>query len=208
MIAALLPYLKWTLKAKHGKVATSQVPKWFKPAAHLRSNEAFWDPEEEFIRNKSDEMLMAALLDADGLPIPRRTPTNWSTPPATEEGTGPNVMRWGHQQGKNYLEQSGLSSRIPAHTDGDLKLDCLNQLTMEYQVDIVTLTELNMAWDKLLYKVWLPQKTCGWWEASHWSVSHNKKDKHGDGFQPGRTAILVLNEWAHQATWPGDDTSS
>jgi len=33
MIAALLPYLKWMLEAKHGKVATTQVPKWFKPVA-------------------------------------------------------------------------------------------------------------------------------------------------------------------------------
>ena len=35
MIAALLPYLKWTLEAKYGKIAMAQVPKWFKPAAHL-----------------------------------------------------------------------------------------------------------------------------------------------------------------------------
>jgi len=41
MIAALLPYLKWTLKAKHGKIATAQVPKWFKPATRLQSTEAF-----------------------------------------------------------------------------------------------------------------------------------------------------------------------
>jgi len=34
-IAALLPYLQWTLKAKHGKIATAQVPKWFKSAACL-----------------------------------------------------------------------------------------------------------------------------------------------------------------------------
>jgi len=33
MIAALLPYVKWTLEASFGKVATSQVPKWFKPSA-------------------------------------------------------------------------------------------------------------------------------------------------------------------------------
>jgi len=38
-------------------------------------------------------------------------------------------------------------------------------------------------------------------------VSHNKKDKHGDGFQPGGMAIVVLNEWAHWATRPGDDTT-
>jgi len=40
MIAALLPYLKWILEAKHGKVATAQVPNWFKPAAQLWSNDA------------------------------------------------------------------------------------------------------------------------------------------------------------------------
>jgi len=68
--------------------------------------------------------------------------------------------------------------RIPAHIDGDIKLDCLHQLMMEYHVDIVTLTELNMAWDKLPYKAWLAHKTHGWWEASNWSMSHNKKDKH------------------------------
>jgi len=43
--------------------------------------------------------------------------------------------------------------------------------------------------------------------SSHWSISHNTKDKHGDGLQPGGTEILVLNEWAHIATQPGDDTS-
>ncbi len=67
MIVALLPYLKWTLKAEHGKIAMVQVPKWFKPATCLQSTEAFWDPKEECIRNKSDEMLMAVLSNADRL---------------------------------------------------------------------------------------------------------------------------------------------
>jgi len=67
MIAALLPYLKWTLEAQYGKIATAQVPKWFKPAAHLRSTKAFWDPKEECVRNKSDEMLTVVLSDTDGL---------------------------------------------------------------------------------------------------------------------------------------------
>jgi len=67
MIAALLPYTKWTLEAKYGKVATSQVPKWFKPAARVRAADAYWDPKEECVRNKSDEMLNQALSDTDGL---------------------------------------------------------------------------------------------------------------------------------------------
>jgi len=33
MITGLLPYLKWTLEAKYGKIAMAQVPKWFKPVA-------------------------------------------------------------------------------------------------------------------------------------------------------------------------------
>ncbi len=67
MIAALLPYVKWTLEAKFGKVATSQVPKWFKPTAHLRAADAYWDPKEECVRNKSDDMLNVAMADEDGL---------------------------------------------------------------------------------------------------------------------------------------------
>jgi len=49
MIAALPPYLKWTLEMKHRKVATSQVPKWFKPAARIQAVDAFWDPKEECV---------------------------------------------------------------------------------------------------------------------------------------------------------------
>jgi len=45
MIAALLPYVKWTLKAKFRKVATLQVPKWFKPTARLHAADAYWDPK-------------------------------------------------------------------------------------------------------------------------------------------------------------------
>jgi len=67
MIVALLPYLKWTLEAKHGKIAMAQVPKWIKLATHLRFTEAFWDPKEECVQNKSSKMLTAVLSDADGL---------------------------------------------------------------------------------------------------------------------------------------------
>jgi len=49
MIAALLPYLTWTLEAQHGKVASTQVPKWFKPATRIHVADAFWDPKEECI---------------------------------------------------------------------------------------------------------------------------------------------------------------
>jgi len=67
MIAALLPYIKWTLEAWHGKVATSQVPKWFKPSAHIWADDTYWDPKEECIQNKSKKMLNQVISNNDRL---------------------------------------------------------------------------------------------------------------------------------------------
>jgi len=36
-------------------------------------------------------------------------------------------------------------------------------------------------------------------------VTHNKRDTFGNTFQPGSTAILTLNKFAHKTTKPGDD---
>jgi len=66
---------------------------------------------------------------------------------------------------------------IPTHEDGNIKLDSLKQFANENQADIITLTELNTAWDELPYKNRLPRKTRGWWEASHWSILHNKQER-------------------------------
>jgi len=67
MIAALLPYVKWMLEVNHGKIAKSQVPKWFKPAARIRMADTYWDPKEECVCNKSDEMLNVVMSDEDRL---------------------------------------------------------------------------------------------------------------------------------------------
>ena len=136
-------------------------------------------------------------------------PTTRSVP-AADAVQGPED-EWGHHMGKKqpgtirFMLQN--VDGIPTHEDGDLKLDCLNQFTKKHQIDIITLTELNTAWDKLPYTARLPSKTRGWWEACHWSISHNKKDQHGDSFQPGGTAIAAVNAWAHRTTTPGDDSS-
>jgi len=136
-------------------------------------------------------------------------PTNGSIP-ATDVEQGLED-RWGHQLGNKQLSTIWFILQnvdgIPTHEDGDIKLDCLHQFAIENQADIIALTELNMAWDKLPYEARLPRKTQGWWEACHWSMSHNKKDKHGNSFQPGSTAIAALNKWAHQVTRPGNNTT-
>jgi len=63
---------------------------------------------------------------------------------------------------------------LPNNTKGEIKLDSLYTFMLEQEIDILVLTELNMAWDRLEYKYRLPAKTQGWWEASQWSVAHNK----------------------------------
>jgi len=94
---------------------------------------------------------------------------------------------------------------IPTLTNGDVKLDCICHFIDDQQSDILATTELKMAWDLLPYTNRLQAKTKGWWETVHWSVAHNKCNKFGDGFQPGGTAILVLNQLAHRAMKPGND---
>jgi len=96
---------------------------------------------------------------------------------------------------------------IPTNTKGDMKLDSLLIFTWEADIDLLALMELNVAWDTVDYKAHLPAKTQGWWEANQWSVTHNKRDTHGEDFQPGGTALLTLNKLAHKATTPGDDTT-
>jgi len=86
-------------------------------------------------------------------------------------------------------------------------LDCLCLFTKDQEIDIMAMAELNMAWDCLEYKDRLPAKTCRWWEANHWSVTHNKQDKYSDSFQPGGTTIVVLNALSHKSTQPGDNTT-
>jgi len=114
----------------------------------------------------------------------REPPINRSVP-ATDMEQGPED-RWGHQlgqkqQGTIWFILQNVDS-IPTHEDGDIKLDCLHQFMIENQADIITLTESNTSWDKVPYKARLLRKTRGWWEACHWSMSHNKKDKYGTSF--------------------------
>jgi len=86
-------------------------------------------------------------------------------------------------------------------------LDCLHKFTKELEIDILALMELNAAWDRLDYKDRLLAKTKGWWEASQWSVAHNKQDTYGDEFQPGGMALLTMNKLSHKTTKPGDNTT-
>jgi len=55
------PIVEMDVKVTHSQVATNQVPKWFKLAARLWAADVYWDPKEECICNKSNEMLNLAI---------------------------------------------------------------------------------------------------------------------------------------------------
>jgi len=67
IIAAMLPYLVRTYKQDFGKIAITQIPKWFKPTTRAHSQDAFWNSKEECVQNKSNKMLLEAILDNDNL---------------------------------------------------------------------------------------------------------------------------------------------
>jgi len=145
--------------------------------------------------------------------IRREPPTHRSIPSSDEqvEDQGSDDLRWGHQMGKKPEGMIRVVLQnvdgIPHNKQGDMKLDSLRLFTEEQEIDIMAMTELNTAWDCLEYNDRLPAKTRGWWEANHWSVTHNKQDKQGDTFQPGGAALVVLNALSHKTTQPGDDTT-
>jgi len=57
----------------------------------------------------------------------------------------------GTPNGKKQLDMICLVLQnidgIPNNTKGDIKLDCLHTFTLEYDIDILALMELNTAWD-------------------------------------------------------------
>jgi len=67
MIAGLLPYLLWKFAGDTETHKWSIISQWFKPAARLRAEDAYWDPQEECVKNTSDLMLSLAMADDDDL---------------------------------------------------------------------------------------------------------------------------------------------
>jgi len=54
MISALLPYLQWKVCRAKSDQAGPIISKWFKPEAQARAVDAYWDPQEECVKNASD----------------------------------------------------------------------------------------------------------------------------------------------------------
>jgi len=67
MITRLLPYLLWKFVDDRDTHKCSIISSWFKSAACQHAEDAYWDPQEECIKNTSNLMLALAIVNDDGL---------------------------------------------------------------------------------------------------------------------------------------------
>jgi len=62
-----------------------------------------------------------------------------------------------------------------------------------------------MAWNWAPPAQCLHERTRGWWEALHLTISHNHTDQDANPYQLGGVAILSCNKTAHQVVGSGQD---
>jgi len=67
MIAGLLPYLLWKFAGPIDTQKHSIISQWFVPATQQWAEDAYWDPQEECVKNMSDLMLSSTMADDDNL---------------------------------------------------------------------------------------------------------------------------------------------
>ncbi len=89
--------------------------------------------------------------------------------------------------------------------NGSIKLAALQSFMQSAQVDICALPECNVAWNKAPPHLYPAEQMRYWWEACHWSLSHNQQETNEAAYQPGGAGIVVVNQLAHRAQRPGDD---
>jgi len=117
--------------------------------------------------------------------------------------------RWGHDFSGKPMNTIRILLQnvggIDLMAGGSVKLAALHTFMQDYQVDIVALTECNVAWHLVDKSSYPSEQTKFWWENSHWSITHNRQEPHPTKHQRGGTCIVVTNQLSYQAQRPGDD---
>jgi len=108
---------------------------------------------------------------------------------------------WGNTMGKKqpnsmHIVFQNVGGLIPT-TDSDLKLTILQQFIQHHNIDVFSFAEHNKCWDVVPKNLQLTEHTKGWWENAQWSVGYNKCNIEPSEHQPGRTGLLVVNEFSH-----------
>ena len=72
-----------------------------------------------------------------------------------------------------------------------IKLAVLRSFVTHKEVDMMALTECNMAWNKVPAHLHPTEQSRYWWENVHWSISHNHTEDYDCTFQPGGTCLAI-----------------
>jgi len=139
-------------------------------------------------------------------------PTDASLP-SSDDAVDYNQRSTG-EWGKTLGKKQGLTLRIAFQNIGgflkddemEMKFEAVRRFVTEHSIDIFGFTETNTCWDVLDEPLRPATHTRGWWESCQWVVSHNRTEEHLQQYQPGGTGLLCVNQVAHRALCPGDDT--
>jgi hypothetical protein len=87
------------------------------------------------------------------------------------------------------------------------KDDLLRALMRTMEVDVMCFPEVNICWHKLAPHNRLEERTMGWFETMHRSVSYNFRDQMTSRHQFGGTAIFSINNAASRVMGTGRDAT-
>jgi len=110
---------------------------------------------------------------------------------------------WGHQLNPKQPATIRIILQniggIGMTDSGSIKLAALWDFTKEAQADICAITECNVDWRHAQAHLYPKEQTRYWWESSHWSISNNLQETNEAAYQPGGTALVIMNQISHRA---------
>ena len=98
-----------------------------------------------------------------------------------------------------------LSGQNTFHMD---KITALRHHSLSSGADVICWNELNVSWPLVPPQLRLKQATRHWWEASHASLSYNRRDSSGKKDLHGGCAVLSNNKLCHRVIASGEDTTN
>jgi len=88
----------------------------------------------------------------------------------------------------------------------EIKIESLWCFINDRNINVFRFMEANTCWD-VVHEAQQPTiRTQGWWETSQWVVTHNRTEENLLPYQPGGSGLLCVNQVAHRALCPGNDS--
>jgi len=115
------------------------------------------------------------------------------------------VIWWEKQDTMLWIAFQNIGSFLKEE-DMEIKFELLQHFITNRYIDVLGFMEANTWWDVVPKAQWPAMCTWGWWETSQWVVMHNQTEENLPQHQPGGSRLLCVNQVAHCALCPGDDT--